>query len=568
METSLLGLIGTYPNHLAKILSDTLDTDILMIDTNMQIIGSAFKYLNLYTDIHFGTLISTIILENRNLIVEDKSRIQGCRRCDQFRECKMSSFVGVPIRYENQVIGALALILTRHRARFMFESLDSTVSFLESFADLLANKIENETRTIGLENRLKEVENIMDKMLEAVVYTDHYGNIVHVNQRFCDILHYDRKLSGGNIREIFPYRVIQDYFLEYKDISNEHLTFEQEEHFFHGVVSSAKIYLSATEFGTLFYFRPQSDFVKRINISEQGSLVTFEWMQQYFPPEELKRIEEKAREGGNLLIQGLDIELGLLLAKAIFNSSERNLHDLYVVYPDNLYRELLRIHMLDEYGVLRNADQSTVVIVQPERLPLYIQRILADFIKTGKLKFAKYTVRSNVRFLFCTDAVLESLVDNHMFSMELYQQLGGKRIDFEHFSQERARFRKYALEGLDFYKKIYQNKNVEFSGEAVEYLRHHYEELGMHFVEILLEKTAAECSGKVTRKELEPIVSRCREVREFCDLEQTAKAQIQEMLRKGYPKSQIADALGISRATLYRRIREYDRDTASADGVS
>lgn len=97
METSLLGLIRNYTNHLAKILSDTLDTDILIIDTNMHIVGIAFKYLNLYTDIHFGTLISTIILENRNLIVKDKNRMQGCRKCSQFRECKMSSFVGVPI---------------------------------------------------------------------------------------------------------------------------------------------------------------------------------------------------------------------------------------------------------------------------------------------------------------------------------------------------------------------------------------------------------------------------------------------------------------------------------------
>ena len=557
METSLLGLIRNYTNHLAKILSDTLDTDILIIDTNMHIVGSAFKYLNLYTDIHFGTLISTIILENRNLIVEDKNRMQGCRKCSQFRECKMSSFVGVPIRYENQVVGALALILTRHRARFMFESLDSTVSFLENFADLLANKIENETRTIGLENRLKEVENIMDKMLEAVVYTDYYGNIVHVNQRFCDVLHYDRRLDNGNIRELFPYQIIQDYFLNYKDLSNERLTFEQDGQFFHGVVSSAKIYLSAAEFGTLFYFRPQSDFVKRINISEQGSLVTFEWMQQYFPQEELKRIEEKAGESKNLLIEGLDVELGLLLAKAVFNSSDRNLHDLYVIYADNLYRELLRIYMLDEYGILRNADNSTVVIVQPERLPLYIQRKLAEFMKTGKVKFAKHTVRSNVRFLFCTDAVLEPLVESQLFSMELYLQLGGNRISFEHFSQDSARFHKYVLAGFDFYKKIYRNKNVEFSGEAVKYLRQRYEELGMHFVETLLEKTAAECTGKVTCRELEPIVSRCREGKDFCDLEQTAKGQIQEMLRKGYPKSQIADTLGISRATLYRRIREY-----------
>ena len=85
-------IIGSDTNHLARIISDTLDTDILIIDTNMKIVGSSFKYLNLYTDIRIGTIISTILIENRNVIVEDKTRLAGCRKCDQYRECKMSSF--------------------------------------------------------------------------------------------------------------------------------------------------------------------------------------------------------------------------------------------------------------------------------------------------------------------------------------------------------------------------------------------------------------------------------------------------------------------------------------------
>ena len=76
------------------------------------------------------------------------------------------------------MVGALALVLTRHRAKFLFESLDSTVSFLENFAELISGKIENETRTIRLENRLKEIEAIIDKMFEAVIYTDYFGNII------------------------------------------------------------------------------------------------------------------------------------------------------------------------------------------------------------------------------------------------------------------------------------------------------------------------------------------------------------------------------------------------------
>ncbi len=165
--------------------------------------GSSFKYLNLYTDIRIGTIISTILIENRNVIVEDKSRLAGCRKCDQYRECKMSSFVGVPIRVDNQAVGALALILTRHRAKFLFESLDSTVSFLENFSSLFPGKIENETRTIRLENRLKRLRPIIDKMFEAVIYTDYFGNIIHVNKRFCDVIHADKDMLEANMKETF-----------------------------------------------------------------------------------------------------------------------------------------------------------------------------------------------------------------------------------------------------------------------------------------------------------------------------------------------------------------------------
>ncbi|MEY8354254.1 helix-turn-helix domain-containing protein [Lachnospiraceae bacterium 54-53] len=557
MEKSLLGLIGSYTNDFAKIISDTLDTDILIIDTNMKIVGSAFKYLNLYTDIKIGTLISTIIMENRNVIVEEKSRIPNCRRCEQFRECKMSSFVGVPVRYENQAVGALALILTRHRAKFLFESLDSTVSFLENFAELLSGKIENETRAIGLENRLKEVETIMDKMFEAVIYTDYYGNIIHVNQRFCDIIHFDRGLTGSNMKELFPFQLIEEYFATYEDISNEKLTFERKDRLFHGVVSSKKIYLSDTEFGTLFYFRPQSDFVKRINISEQGSLVTLEWLKKYFSQQELERARTLSKTDHHILIQSPDNERNLLLAKAVFNTSGRNLHDLYVVYADNLYRDLFEIYMLDEYGILKNADSCTVVIIQPEQMPVYIQNHLADFMKNGKFKARSKTVRSNVRFLFCTDQELEPLVWQRMFSPELYRLIVPHKISLEGMEKDMVRFRNYITSGLSYYKGLYGNKTVELSGELMLYFKNHYAEIGKHGVETLLERIAAECTGKVTVETLKEnrLLQKMEKV--FPGIDETVREQIQTLTECGYSKTRISEMLGISRSTLYRKQKEY-----------
>lgn len=53
----------------------------------------------------------------------------------------MKGFVGVPIHYGNQTLGAIALILPSSKVKALFENIDSTVVFMERMAELVANRI-------------------------------------------------------------------------------------------------------------------------------------------------------------------------------------------------------------------------------------------------------------------------------------------------------------------------------------------------------------------------------------------------------------------------------------------
>ena len=118
---SRLGTIKGFVDNFASVISDVLDTDVIITDSNMNIVGSAFKYFSLYQDIKIGSLIADVLINRHNLLIEDKSAVTSCRECEKYRVCKMKGFVGVPIHYGNQVIGVIALILPRFKVKTLFE---------------------------------------------------------------------------------------------------------------------------------------------------------------------------------------------------------------------------------------------------------------------------------------------------------------------------------------------------------------------------------------------------------------------------------------------------------------
>ena len=137
----MLGKIRNFVDNFAEVISDVLDTDVIITDSNMNIVGSAFRYFSLYNDIKIGTLLADVLVNNHNLVIRNKAQTEGCRKCRDYKKCKMKGFVGVPIHYGNQTLGAIALILPSSKVKALFENIDSTVVFMERMAELVANRI-------------------------------------------------------------------------------------------------------------------------------------------------------------------------------------------------------------------------------------------------------------------------------------------------------------------------------------------------------------------------------------------------------------------------------------------
>ncbi|MEI3168613.1 MAG: GAF domain-containing protein [Lachnospiraceae bacterium] len=172
-------------------------------DADMNVIGSAFQYFSLYQDIKIGSLMAEVFYDNQDVLLEHKRDKESCRQCPEYHNCKMESFVGVPIREDHRTIGVIALILPKDRGKALFKKIESTVTFMHSMADLIASKITDSQYSRIIEEKNDELKESWMPMIRRWIYTDFYGNILFANESFRKLFWITEPLLGKQSRNCF-----------------------------------------------------------------------------------------------------------------------------------------------------------------------------------------------------------------------------------------------------------------------------------------------------------------------------------------------------------------------------
>ncbi|MFW5674798.1 MAG: sigma 54-interacting transcriptional regulator [Acetivibrio ethanolgignens] len=553
--SSLLGKIRSFVDNFAVVISDIVDTDVIITDSNMDIVGSKFKYFSLYKDIKIGSLISDVLINNHNLLIENKRQIPSCRECEQFESCKIQGFVGVPIRYEKQVLGVIALILPKSRVKTLFETIDSTITFMENMADLVAVRMINHIEKKGLRQKILQIESILDLMEDAVLYTDIYGNVIYINHSFKEEFYVDAGLIGKNICKVYP-EFIQ-WIDESYSVENLKVTINHYGQNFYGLLNRKQVSITEGQYGLIFSLRPHKNISTNSLTFVPGTIVTLPWLEKFMESEWTEIAAKYAELDSHLLICGEEQAMNELLAKGIANHSNRRLNAIKIIYMQNVYRDLMDSYLLGEYGVVRNMDGGILVIVQPEQMPLYLQDKFAEIMRTGKLEISSGRfIAVNVRFIFCTIMNLGAFAKENTFSKKLYQIISEHILCPETtIHNNKQFFMKYCAAGLRYYNKIYctRRKQDIVNVSLMERIWSDCRSVPLGMLETILECIVRDGSYKGKEinfydKEFRPRMASVKEMEE---------QQIRRMVELGYTRQEMEEILQISRTTLYRKLKEY-----------
>jgi transcriptional regulator of acetoin/glycerol metabolism len=557
LET-VLGSIKEFVMRFSDIISNTIDSDVIIADNNLEIVGTAFRYFTLYNEIEAGSLISEVISKKKKVIVKDKSTKSSCKKCDKFDTCKMAGFVGVPIYYNNYVVGAIALVLPQHRVDSLFRTIDTSTEFLENMAGLLTGKIQEVNQNQSLNQIIIEREGMMDLLSEAVVFTDYYGNIQHVNKTFQKLFSVKQNCIGKQIQELIPHALFQEYYQEHKEFKNLRLYFAWGSESFYGFVSSKQVNINGKDYGTMFAFQTMNQVLKNAQLSEKGSLVTMNWSEWMFSRDTIRKAKAFAVTHKNIIIRSRNKNLSEILAKGITNYSERSLKGLKMLYCDNLYRDLMGVFLFDEFGELRNADNGTMFVQDVENLPIYIQEKMLYFVKTGRVPLNNNTsIEADVRIIFATTKDLKKLVDQGLFLEELYYRISENEIEIPKVQDDFVIFQNIVDTGISYYAKIYRKNKLILHESALHYLYKSVYIDDLNYLESVLELLVRHNDNEVTVQDLKDMGLYTEIKNDDASLSRLEKDKITELLKVGINKTEIARRLGIGRATLYRKLEEY-----------
>ena len=459
---TMLGKIKNFVDNFAEVISDVLDIDVIITDSNMNIVGSAFRYFSLYNDIKIGTLLADVLINNHNLVIRNKAQIESCRKCREYKKCKMKGFVGVPIHYGNQTLGAIGLILPSSKVKALFENIDSTVIFMERMAELVANRIHYHTEKKALSKKMAEFELILDLMDEALVHTDVYGNVIYFNKKFEQDFGADKDLIGENITYVYP--ELREWYEKENVFKDFKICIQNDRCSFYGIVNSKRIYQTEDEYTVILCFQPYKNIYKSSKIFMPGTQVTFQWLRKFCDVETLAIAEYYAELDEPVLICGCDDTLNEMLGKAIYNQSPRRLENVEVLQIRNSYRNLLNSYLSVETGILRKLQNGTIIIMQPEKIPMYIQEYLLSFIEKKNTVNNQKGSDLDIRFIFCTTSDLEGLVKEKKFNEELYHIISKNKINMtKTLHEDFGVFYRYMQSGLEYYGNIYKKEIVELS---------------------------------------------------------------------------------------------------------
>ena len=447
------GELKTEFDDFAKAISDVLETDVIIADANMNVIGSAFQYFSLYQDIQMGSLMAEVFYDNRDVLLEHKRDKASCRQCVEYHNCKMESFVGVPIRREYQPIGVIALVLPKDRGRTLFRKIESTVTFMHSMAELIAAKITDSQYSKIITEKNEELKGILDANDAALAYTDFYGNILFVNASFRKLFRITEPVLGKKIQELFPYESLEEAFrTSVRKPKMIKATIERN-HFF-GIVNIKPIYENERDTSMLFTFRKYSEIQKESVQFTNGSYITFDFLEDICEMELLKAARSYAGENKNIILVNTDDgEINELVAKAIHNESSRKLKDLLIMHSSSIYQDYLCEYLFGEDGLLKNIHDGTIIIHYPERMQIYYQERLAEVIRNRQ----KQRDLEPVRIIFCTDKNLEERCQAGLFSLRLYDIMKEQSLRPVHtVHTDRDLFVRYTENMLDYYCRIHK----------------------------------------------------------------------------------------------------------------
>ena len=573
----MLMMINDNVKLVCEAIASVMAMDVTIVDASMLRIAGTGRYKQQLGEcISHHSAFEYALETGEGIVIKEPRRHLICQACEGRETCIEYAEVCYPITLGGVPLGVIGLIAfdEEQRARIISES-EQLLVFLKRMADLIAAKASEVQQTMDNLRLVKELESIIDHVDIGLCLVDVHGHVRRQNETAKQLLLWDKQTETtlSHLKQLFvtckgPIRNKRIQLTPGRAI----------------VLDLVPIDIKGTREGFLLKVQDVIDVIKTANaLTQEPVTTTFDDICGI--SSEMVRVKSFAEKisntPSNVLILGESGTGKELFARAIHNTSSRRDAPFVAINCAAIPEQLLESELFGyeegaftgarkggKLGKFQLANRGTVFLDEIGDMSLYLQAKLLRVLQEGQIEpiGGHFPHRIDVRIIAATHRALKEAVQKGSFREDLFYRLSVMPLTIPPLRERADDIRElvtFLLPSLN--KRL--NRNVVAMSEVCYDLFASYPWPGnVRELENALEYAVNMCDEAFVEEVHLPLHIRERqEVQAFEPDGPTGSVTIEEMTQrlikealKTYhgDKDRAAEALGISRATLYRKLNK------------
>lgn len=560
-------------------IGSVLHLDLTIVDQDLRRIVATGRYQkHLGEKVSEQSVFSFAMKNKKSFIIKEPKKHPACLHCSKRENCEEFAEVCSPIKIEDQVIGVIGLIAFNEDQREMIlENDESTLNFLDKMSDLIATKVLEEENRQRLFMQSEELEFLFNAVNSAIISVDPELRVIKYNQ-------YAKKLfsvldKNSQLTSIFKIKDLEK-FSNKKTNTNNILEYNDKQF----IYTKKPILDQGKVIEVVLEIKEMKSIINTVNemMGDYSKIMFNDIIGESALLKQTKKIAKMASHSDStVLIQG---ESGVgkeLFARAIHNESRKK-HAPFIALncaaiPESLIESELFGYAEGSFtgakksgriGKFELANHGTIFLDEIGDLPIHLQSKLLRVIQERQFRRlgSNKIVKVDVRIITATNRDLEQMVSEKQFREDLFYRLNVIPIYVPRLKDRRDDLKALTSHFINKYSEKLNKKINGVSDQVINCFKSFPWKGNVRELENTIEFAINMTEDEMIKKKDLPVKFQ-KQKRSIVDyvinpievLERNEIEKAIEMYGKdtiGYKKAY--KALGISRATFYRKIKKYD----------
>lgn len=596
---SLLKEIAPSVQQVAEAIAIAIGVEVEIVDNQLTIVGGTSIYGQRIGEKEEAGELDGNYLYARVLRTGNTENIADAQN-DQTYGTSVDAFgsyelaeICTPIKADEQIIGIIGLVaLNESQRAILLDKNRSMVTFVEKMADLLGAKAVQKKALNNVELSMSEMYTVLETTHEGLFAIDARGYIKHCNYMAEELFKTIKNdMIGSHISKFMRGTPALEVLRSGIGYTENEEVYNNERGSFHFIVTAKPFFSEKTVVaGVVISFRDIEEAQKLVyNINTRALKYTFEDIMG--ESEAIRRAKNQAlltaRGNSTVLVTGESGTGKEMFAKAIHYASSRAKGPFITVNCGAIPENLLESELFGyekgaftgasdkgKYGKFELANCGTIFLDEIGDMPLHLQVKLLHVLQNMRFERVggNKVIIVDVRVIAATNKDLEVMIKDGTFREDLYYRLSVIPLTIPPLRGRRTDIKPLMYHFLNKYNTFMNKKIIGFT-EEVEYIYEAYDWPGnVRELENAVEYGTNMAFGDkigidaVPNRLLKNDTNTIEIEESDLPLNEQVKFYEKEILTRklkkygnsSNAKDLVAKELGLSRATLYRKLSELD----------